>query len=127
MGTPYWPVKLDSKINWASKILVFASRPDVLQLPSYVALSCSLQYLQRNQRMAEWGAQYPGRVLSLDFDGMSHAANPPPNTINWDKHYMCYVMYPRVGSDASESVRESLLAANGLRERAFGNPVRSTT
>ena len=84
-----------------------------------------VQYLQRNERMVEWGAQFPGRVLTLDFDAMSHATNPPPTTINWDKHYMCYVTYPRAGSDVS-ALRETLMTANGLRERVFSNPVRPT-
>ena len=72
--------------------------------------------------MAAWAAQHPGRALALDFNGMSLAANAPPTTINWDKHYMCYVTYPRVEREAE--VRAALLAANGLRERAFQNPVR---
>ena len=73
--------------------------------------------------MAAWAAKFPGRVMALDFDGMSLAANAPPTTINWDKHYMCYVTYPR--AEREPEVRAALLAANGLRERAFQNPVRA--
>lgn len=73
--------------------------------------------------MAAWAAKHPGRVMALDFNGMSLAANAPPTTINWDKHYMCYVTYPR--AEREPEVRAALLKANGLRERAFQNPVRA--
>ena len=37
-------------------------------------------------------------------------------------HGRCYTTYPRVSSDPD--LVEKLRAVNGLRERAYGNPVR---
>ena len=52
-----------------------------------------MQYLERNEAMEAWAAKHLGRVLRLDFDALSLAANAPPTTRDWDKHYVCFASF----------------------------------
>ena len=59
---------------------------------------------------------------AADFSG--NTAGPPlgPEHVHPSLH-RCYTTYPRASSDPD--LHEKLRGMNGLRERAFGNPVRA--